>query len=64
MDHQRSYSNPNILNNTVSPGQLIKFPTITKLFYDGDNSQIGHKTLFKLTNAKVSTKNSFGIPSS
>lgn len=33
----RSKSNPNLFSNTVMPGLLIKFPTITKLLYEGDS---------------------------
>lgn len=46
----------NTLINTMGPGQLIKFPTITKLTYDGDTTQF-NKTLFKSSNSKLTLKN-------
>lgn len=44
------------MSNTLGPGRLIKFPTITKLIYDGESSDM-NKTLFKSTNAKLTLKN-------
>lgn len=44
------------MHNTVSSNQLIRFPTITKLMYDGDNSQ-QIKNSFKSTSTKISIKN-------
>lgn len=48
----------NIMNNTMNPGQLIKFPTITKLTYDGDNSQTTKNSFnFKSTSTRLIFKN-------
>jgi hypothetical protein len=38
MNNFNNNSNPNFLSNTIATGQLIKFPTITKLTYDGENN--------------------------
>lgn len=54
--HQHSNSTHNIFNNTVNPGQLIRFPTITKLTYNGDSSHLT-KTSFKTTTNRLTIKN-------
>lgn len=54
MNNFNNNSNPNFLSNTIATGQLIKFPTITKLTYDGENNQIT-KNLYK-TNSKLMLK--------
>ncbi len=37
------------------PGLLIKFPTITKLLYEGDNFQ-PNKNMYRTTNIKTTSK--------
>lgn len=60
MQYPHSESSPNLMNNNLGSTQMIKFPTITKLMYDGDNShQI--KNTFKSTNSKLSSKNSINF---
>jgi|694.fasta_scaffold49707_4 hypothetical protein len=38
MNNFNNNSNQNLLSNTIATGQLIRFPTITKLTYDGDST--------------------------
>ena len=54
MHQPHSESSPNIMHHTMNSNQMIRFPTITKLMYDGDNSQI--KNSFKSTNTKLISK--------
>lgn len=51
----RSKSNPSLFNNTLIPGLLIKFPTITKLFYEGDNLQT-NKNMYRTNNMRATAK--------
>lgn len=55
----RSKSNPNLFNNTVMPGLLIKFPTITKLLYEGDNFHPNH--MYRTTNMKTAAKSTMHV---
>lgn len=47
---------------TIGPDQLIKFPTITKLTYDGTNSHL-NKTLYRNSTRSIIKSTSPGIPS-
>ena len=49
------------MSQTMGSGQLIRFPTITKLTYDGDNHHL-NKTIFK-SDLKIPLKsNSPNLP--
>ena len=39
--------------------QYIRFPTITKLFYDGDNKPKPNKDIMRTTRAKLTTNRQF-----
>lgn len=47
---------------TIGPDQLIKFPTITKLTYDGSNSHL-NKTLYRNSTRSIIKSTSPAIPS-